>query len=82
MKQVIRNKVTGKFLDTECKWTTDVNAARTFNHIEEAEKTTRNLHLRAVELYCCVESGGQDSLNFTLPLAELRNDPPRRPRMF
>ena len=81
MKQVIRHRITGKFLDAECKWTADLNKARSFSHIEEAEKTTRILRLRAVELYCCVEHGAQDSLNFTLPLAEIKNDLPRRPRL-
>ncbi len=62
MKRVIRSWVTGKYLDSNWRWTGNIRRAQNFSSFQHAQDATNRLQLQGVELYCLSE-GAQNTLN-------------------
>lgn len=67
VKVFIRQRLTGAFMGFDCKWTKDFRQARIFDTDDQAKRTTRNLHLKNVELYHCYYGDRMSEQDFTLP---------------
>ena len=67
MKRVIRSCVTGKYLDSNWRWTANIRRAQNFGSFQQAQETSKRLQLQGVELYCFSE-GVQNTLNNVLHL--------------